>query len=87
MDLSPDVLIVHERVRLRIMGLLYRQNDVAFGAAREALDVTAGNLASHVAKLQEAGLVACRDAFSRDGVERRIQITAEGLARFERYMT
>jgi DNA-binding MarR family transcriptional regulator len=69
-----------------MMALLYRQTDVGFAALRDALGATPGNLASHAARLEAAGLVESRDALTRGGFERRYQITAQGLAVFERYL-
>ena len=86
MDLSPESQVIHERARLRIMGLLYRENDLAFAAIREDLGLTGGNLASHIARLEAEGLVEGRDALTRGGFERRVQITELGIARFDQYV-
>lgn len=82
----PELRVIHEPVRLRILGLLYRQTDLGFATLRDALGLTAGNLASHANRLVEAGLVTQRDALTRDGFEKRYQITPQGLADFERYL-
>lgn len=86
MDLAPDLRIIHEPVRLQIMGLLYRHPDLGFTAVKTALGITGGNLASHASRLQEAGLIEVRDTLTRNGFEKRYQITREGLQRFERYL-
>lgn len=87
MELPPELRIIHEPVRLRIMSVLYRQNDVGFTALRTTLDITSGNLASHATKLVSAGLVQSRDALTRDGFEKRYQITQEGIRRFQEYLS
>lgn len=86
MDLPPELRIIHEPVRLRIMSVLYRQNDVGFTALRETLEITAGNLSSHAAKLIAFGLLQSRDALTRGGFEKRYQITKSGVETFERYL-
>lgn len=86
MELPPELVVIHEPVRLRICTLLYRQTDLGFGAIRDTLGLTAGNLASHASKLAEAGLVDARDVLTRTGFEKRLQITAEGIRRFEAYL-
>jgi DNA-binding MarR family transcriptional regulator len=85
-ELPPELQIIHEPVRLRIMSLLYRQNDVGFAALRERLDITPGNLASHAQKLVSSGLLDSRNALTRSGFEKRFQITAVGIQRFEEYL-
>lgn len=86
MELPDDLRIIHEPVRLRILGLLYRETDLGFTALRTALDLTSGNLSSHVVRLEGAGLVVARDALGPDGFERRIQITPDGVRRFRAYL-
>lgn len=65
-----------------LMGLLHRHRDVAARSARKALGLTDGNLASHAAKLEEAGWLRSRKALSRTGFEVRYAITPEGSAAF-----
>lgn len=84
--LPADLELMHQSVRLRILSLLQRQRDVGFGAARAALGLTAGNLASHLARLADAGFVEQRQAFSKDGLEMRIRMTPEGQRQFSRYL-
>lgn len=85
-DLTPELRIIHEPTRLRILGMLYRETDLGFTALRNELNLTAGNLASHASRLEEAGFVRSRDALMRGGFEKRYQITAQGLETFERYL-
>jgi len=50
--------LLSDRVRLAIMATVAAVADpMDFNALRAALDLTKGNLASHVRKLQDAGLV------------------------------
>lgn len=65
-----------------LMGLLHRHRDVAARSARKALGLTDGNLASHAARLEEAGWLRSRKALSRTGFEVRYSITAQGSAAF-----
>jgi DNA-binding MarR family transcriptional regulator len=84
--LPADLEVVHQPVRLRIVTLLYRERDIGFAAMRGALDLTAGNLASHLERLDAAGLVDQRRTFSKDGLEARIRLTPLGAAGFQRYL-
>jgi DNA-binding MarR family transcriptional regulator len=72
--------------RLRLMGLLYRHRDVAARAARQALGLTDGNLASHAARLEEAGWLRSRRALSRSGFEVRYILTPAGSAAFRAHL-
>ncbi len=86
MDLDQDLQLIHQPARLRIMGLLFRQRDVSFAAARDHLELTDGNLASHIKRLENAGYVQARRVLTRDGFEMRYRITPAGSQAFRRYV-
>ena len=86
MELTPELAIIHQPVRLKIMGLLYKQRDVGFTAARDALGLSDGNLASHANKLAEAGLLDARKVLTREGFEMRYRLTEEGSRQFRLYL-
>lgn len=86
MDLSKDLLVIHQPVRLKIMGLLYKHRDVAFTRVRDTLGLTDGNLASHAKTLTEHGYIEGRRALTRQGFEMRYRITATGSAAFRNYV-
>ena len=82
----PGASLLDARARLLLMGLLHRHRDVSARAARKALDLTDGNLASHAARLQEAGWLESRKALSPSGFEVRYRITAAGSAAFRSHV-
>lgn len=51
------------RVRLGIMSILMVQQQVDFNAMKQALELTDGNLSSHVAALEKAGYVVVEKTF------------------------
>ncbi len=51
------------RVRLGIMSILMVQQQVDFNAMKQALELTDGNLSSHVAALEKAGYVVVDKTF------------------------
>jgi DNA-binding MarR family transcriptional regulator len=51
------------RVRLGVMAVLMANDGVSFTDLKEALDLTDGNLASHVAALEKAGYVEVSKQF------------------------
>ena len=79
--------LLDARARLMLMGLLHRHRDVSARAARKTLDLTDGNLASHAAKLEEAGWLQSRKALASTGFEVRYRITPEGSAAFVAHVT
>jgi DNA-binding MarR family transcriptional regulator len=85
-DLPRDLEVVHQPGRLRIMTMVYRERDVGFAAMRNALGMTAGNLAAHLQRLEQAAFIEQRQVFSRQGVASRIRLTAAGAAAFQRYL-
>lgn len=86
MRLPDEVELIHQPVRLRIMGLLYRARDLAFTEVRDRLALTDGNLASHAERLEEAGFLEARRALTADGFEKRFGITEEGSRAFRAYL-
>lgn len=69
------------------MGLLWKERDVGFAEAKRALQVTEGNLASHLSTLERAGLLASRRVLLRTGFQVRLSLTPTGSAAFARYLT
>lgn len=84
--LYGDLALVHQPTRLQVMGLLWTERDVGFGEARRALGLTEGNLASHVATLEKAGLLTSRRVLLRKGFQVRLTLTPAGSAAFGRYL-
>jgi DNA-binding MarR family transcriptional regulator len=79
--------LLDARARLQLMGLLHRHRDVSARAARKALGLTDGNLASHAARLEEAGWLESRRALSPSGFEVRYRVTPAGSAAFREHVT
>lgn len=78
--------LLEARARLMLMGLLHRHRDVSARAARKTLGLTDGNLASHAARLEEAGWLESRKALSPAGFEVRYRITPEGSQAFREHI-
>ncbi len=56
--------LIHSRARLGIMAALVSAGEVDFNFLREKLNLTDGNLASHLRKLEDAKYVKMRKTFS-----------------------
>ncbi|MEI6342474.1 MAG: transcriptional regulator [Verrucomicrobiota bacterium] len=74
--------VVHERVRLAIMSMLAASPDLSFTEVRDALDLTDGNLMSHVRTLQEAGYLAVTKAYQEARPLTTLALTKAGREAF-----
>lgn len=85
--MDPTDALIHQPVRLRIMALLWRHRDVSYTRTRDHLGLTDGNLATHIRRLEEAGLLEARRVLrGRHGFHLRYRITPHGLDAFRHYL-
>jgi DNA-binding MarR family transcriptional regulator len=61
-DLEFDDL-VHQPTRLQLFAYLYRHDGTSFGQLSDDLDLTEGNLSSHLQRMEEAGAVDIEKEF------------------------
>lgn len=78
--------LIHQRTRLRVMTLLHRNRRAAFTWVQETLELTPGNLDSHVGRLEDAGYLERGRVLTEDGFQVEIRITDEGDEGFEAYL-
>jgi len=71
---------------LRILAILHRNREVSTRALREGLDLTEGNLGSHLDRLQAAHYVARRQAVTAHGIETRFRLTQTGTQALLAYL-
>lgn len=86
MELPEDLAVIHQPTRLQIMGVLYKQGDVAYTRLRDHLELTDGNLATHADRLIDSGYLTDRRAWAQNGFETRYRITPDGVTAFEAYL-
>lgn len=79
--LKDDKLISHP-TRFTIVFLLYLHRRIGFAELQRLLDLTPGNLDSHLRKLREAGYVEVRKVFTLRGPRTAVQITPTGSRAF-----
>jgi DNA-binding MarR family transcriptional regulator len=84
MDLVLDRLI-HEPGRLVIVTVLSYLGNADFVLLQRATGLTKGNLSSHLAKLEEAGLVEIEKRFVRNKPGTNVTLTAAGSERVARH--
>ncbi len=78
--------LVHERVRLGILGALAVNESLSFSDLKQVLGTSDGNLSVHARKLEDAGYVACKKSFAGRTPRTAYQLTPKGRRALERYL-
>jgi len=74
------------RVRLGIMSALAVNDSLDFTSLKEYLDVTDGNLATHIKKLQTEEFVEVKKSFIDNKPNTSYSMTSEGKEAFENHL-
>ena len=74
------------RIRLGIMSLLMVNEWVDFGTMKEMLDLTDGNLASHITALEKEKYIEIRKIFIGKKPNTSYKVTEEGRAAFKSHL-
>ncbi|MDO4243922.1 MAG: transcriptional regulator [Actinomyces sp.] len=90
MSTGPTVLdpVIHAQARLRIMtalASLAQGDEIVFPRLREVLGMTAGNLSTHLSRLEDAGYVSLNKAFAGRTPATYVALTSQGRRAFEDY--
>lgn len=78
--------VFESRVRLGMMSLLVVQEQVDFSQIKENLQLSDGNLASHMAALEKIGYVEVRKQFIGKKPNTTYAITIEGKKAFSEHL-
>ena len=78
--------LLHQDVRSRLISLLIANEELPFKALKEYLEVTDGNLSSHLAKLEKAGYVRIEKRFEGKRPKTTVYITEAGREAFKNYI-
>jgi DNA-binding MarR family transcriptional regulator len=78
--------LIHERLRLGIIGALAVNERLTFNDLKRLLQTTDGNLSVHARKLEEAQYIAC-DKTSDARVQTEYRLTPAGRRAFEKYLS
>jgi DNA-binding MarR family transcriptional regulator len=85
-DLDP---VIHAQARLRItaaLATLGEGDSITFPRMQELLDMTAGNLSTHLRKLEDAGYVEVTKTFTGRTPVTYLALSRTGRRAFEDYM-
>ena len=78
--------VIHEKGRLAIMSMLAASPELSFTELRDALEMTDGNLTTHIRTLQEAGYVAVSKSYQKNRPLTTCSLTAPGKKAFTSYV-
>ena len=82
----PDIdKIVHDPVRLQILAYLNSAQKADFLYLQRTLELTKGNLSSHISKMESVGYVKVEKTYIKKIPLTIIEITDKGRQAFEKY--
>ena len=86
-DLFPQLnRVIHEKGRLAIMSALAAAPELTFTELRDLLDMTDGNLTTHIRTLQQEGFVSVAKAYQNNRPLTSCKLTAAGRKAFAQYI-
>ena len=78
--------VIHEKGRLAMMSLLAATPELSFTELRDALQMTDGNVTTHIRTLQEAGYIAVTKSFDKGRPLTTCALTPPGRRAFRHYI-
>jgi DNA-binding MarR family transcriptional regulator len=78
--------VIHEKGRLAIMSMLAATPELSFTELRDTLNMTDGNLTTHIRTLQEAGYVSVTKSFRDNRPLTTCALTPVGKKAFTNYI-
>jgi len=79
--------IIHEKGRLAIMSMLAASPELSFTDLRNMLEMTDGNLTTHIRTLQEAGYVSVAKSYQHNRRLTTLSLTGAGRTAFASYVS
>lgn len=78
--------VLEHRVRLHIMSVLITHDAMDFNSLKEELNVTDGNLASHVKALEKEKYISVTKSFVERKPNTKYKITTQGRNAFKKHV-
>lgn len=78
--------LVHQPTRLQIFAFLYRHGTAEFTTVAESLDLTEGNLSSHLQTMEDAGAIRVEKEFVDRKPRSTYELTEQGKKLFEEHI-
>ena len=79
--------VIHERLRLAIVGALAVNPSLSFTELKHLLGMTDGNLSVHARKLEDAGYITCTRGMDGRIPRTEYRLTPAGRAALNQYLT
>lgn len=77
---------IHQKARLGIMSILVASEGVEFNYLKEKLNLTDGNLSSHLSLLEKEKYIKIKKKFVKKKPKTLCQVTEKGRQAFEEYL-
>jgi DNA-binding MarR family transcriptional regulator len=89
---NPDTLlqidrVIHEKGRLGLMSMLAASSELSFIELRDTLQVSDGNLTTHIRTLHEAGYVSVAKSYRNNRRLTTVSMTVGGHRAFRDYLS
>ncbi len=78
--------ILHQAIRSKLISLLIANEELPFKALKEMLEVTDGNLSSHLRKLEDAEYIMIEKTYEGKRPKTVVHITENGKKAFTTYI-
>jgi DNA-binding HxlR family transcriptional regulator len=78
--------VMEHRVRLQIISVLVANDSFDFNALKELLDVTDGNLATHLKALEREKYISISKSFIERKPNTRYKVTERGRTAFKKHL-
>jgi DNA-binding HxlR family transcriptional regulator len=78
--------VLEHRVRLQIMSVLVTEDALDFNSLKELLNVTDGNLASHIKALEKEKYISVNKTFVDKKPNTKYKITEKGKTSFKKHL-
>ena len=78
--------VIHEKSRMAITSMLAASPDMSFTELRDSLNMTDGNLTTHIRTLQKAGYIVVAKSFQDNRPLTTCSLTEDGRTAFTGYV-
>lgn len=84
--IDPKIFdLIHQPSRLRIMTYLYTFEEIGVKLLKRKIDLSWGNISSHMSKLEEVGLIEINKEIMNKKTNTTLKITELGKTSYELY--
>lgn len=78
--------LLHQAIRSKLVSLLIANEELPFKALKESLEVTDGNLSSHLSKLEKEQYISIEKSFEGKRPKTVVSISEKGRKAFDNYI-